>query len=100
MTRATEYLIRVSGAQKDGHPIQRIEYNFGEAARSMDLLHETYPENDIVMYKLEEKEVATFKGKKKRPVCPRGCEGTRDNRPVVVRTEKGLVQCSVCGYLG
>ncbi len=98
-----EYLILCPGAQHKGHPIQRIEKSFESAAIAMDQLHEDHPEHDVIMCKIERMEVARFKGKKKPlpdPVCPKGCSGSRDNRPVVIRTQKGLVQCSICGYLG
>jgi len=98
--RITEYFVRVSGAQKNGHPIQRIEMNFHEAAKAMDQLHAEFPEHDVTMYEATEKEICTFKGKFPEAKCPRGCQGTRDNRAAVIRTQNGMVQCSICGYLG
>jgi len=66
----------------------------------MDQLHGLYPEYDVILYEVGRREIAKFKGKKPPIKCPRGCEGIRDGRPIVIRTEKGMVQCSLCGYLG
>lgn len=83
-----------------GHPIQRIEMNFSKAAGAIDQLHENYPENDVIMYEISKTEIKRFHGLKPEPKCPRGCSGTRDGRPVVIRTHNGMIQCSICGYLG
>ena len=95
-----EYHILVPGAKNNGHPIQRIERNFEAAALSMDQLHETYPQFDVILYKVERREIAKFKGKLPEPKCPRGCDGIRDGRSVVIRTHNEKIQCSLCGYLG
>lgn len=100
MQRVTEYFIRVSGALKNGHPIQRIEMNSHEAMKAMDDLHAEYPQHDVTLYEVAEKEIAKFKGKMPMAVCPRGCDGTRDGRQIVIRTHNGMIQCSLCGYLG
>ncbi len=98
-----EYLILCPGAQHKGHPIQRIERSFESAAIAMDQLHEDHPKFDVILYEISKREVARHRAIKKPlldPVCPKGCSGSRDGRPVVIRTQKGLVQCSICGYLG
>ncbi len=95
-----EYLILVPGAKKKEHPVQRIELNFEAAALAMDQLHGEYPEYDVILYAVEKREIAKFRGKKPDPKCPHGHDGMRDNRPVVIRTHNGMVQCSICGYLG
>ncbi len=95
-----EYLILVPGAKQKDHPIQKIEMNFEAAARTMDQLHGEYPEYDVILYEIGRRELAKFKGVKPKPICPRGCEGKRDGRDIVIRTHTGAVQCSLCGYLG
>src|ERR1035437_2711867 len=95
-----EYSIQVIDCLKDGHPIQRIEFNLQTAAEAIDQLHESYPEHDVVMYGISKVEIKRFHGVKPEPKCPRGCTGRSDGRPIVVRTEKGLVQCKTCGFLG
>ena len=98
-----EWHVSVDGVLEKGHPINKIEMQFEEAARMMDYFHETYPEHTVRMFEVSKREVASFVGKRKelpKAVCPRGCTGTSDGRPIVVRTEKGLIQCKICGYLG
>lgn len=95
-----EYLVQCPGAEKKGHPLQRIETNFKTAALAADQLHEEFPEHDVYMYALEKREIKCIRGKPLEPKCPRGCSGERDGRPVIIRTQGGLVQCSICGYLG
>ncbi len=85
---------------KNEHPIQRIERNFHSASVAMDQLHAEFPEHDVILYEVGRKELAVFKGKKPEPICPNGHSGMRDNRPIVIRTHNGMVQCSLCGFLG
>lgn len=98
--RIREYSIRVLGAQKNGHPVGRIEFNQHAAMIALDQLHEEFPQHDVILYELAEREIAKFKGKMPAAKCPRGCDGTRDGRQIVIRTHNGMVQCSLCGYLG
>jgi hypothetical protein len=102
-SRILEYIISVPDLLVNGHPVQRIEGNLTAASQTMDRLHLQYSEHDVILYIVEKKEVARFKGQIPIPqpaVCPRGCRGTADGKPQVRRTEKGLVQCSICGFLG
>ena len=101
MTKILEWHVSVDDVVVDGHPINKIEMQFEEAVRMMDYLHEIYPYDTVRMFEISKREIAKFAGKDlPAPMCPRGCTGTSDGRPVVVRTEKGLIQCKICGYLG
>ncbi len=99
-----EWHICVIGTAEKGHPIQKIEMQFGAAAATFDGLCEQYPQNEIKMFSVTKEEIKKRKGQPKplaKPSCPYGHEmELRDGRPAVVRTDKGQVQCSICGYLG
>jgi len=61
-SQTIEWHLSVDAATKGGHPIQRIEMNFGAAAASFDQLVESYPKNTVRMFSIVKQEI-----KRQRP---------------------------------
>ena len=100
--RIIEYAIRVPGVFEKGHPVQRITYSFHDASRIYDELRKVYPENEILIFELSEKEIVRFAPPKKeqppQPIeCPRGHGGLTDKKPNIVSNLQGSYFCKVCG---
>jgi|SRR5665647_1881469 len=100
MTQVLEYLVQVPGCLKDGHQIQRLERNFHAAALAMDQLHSEHPEYNVILFEVSKKEIRRYQGVRPPPICPRGHDGTRDGKPIVIRTTEGRAYCRICGYFG
>ncbi len=57
-----EWHISVDGAEEKGHPVQRIEMNFGCAAKTFDMLTEHYSDKVVRLFAVSKNEI-----KKSRP---------------------------------
>ncbi len=61
-TQILEWHISVDGAEEKGHPISRIEMNFGMAAKCFDMLAEKHSDKTVRLFAVSKNEI-----KKSRP---------------------------------